>query len=172
MISGFPSGVWPPSYTGNTDDSTTRMPLAHASCDIRSKISFDFFKRHRAGLSRDVIRPGKNHYDARLQCDYVRPKLDQHLRSGLPADSAANVRFAGEKLAESRLHPHIRNGIAHKDHARFVLRQRGEGGIGLSVAVLQSLFVVCEFLFQVRDLFRKWRCVWSGLAPGKRGVGK
>ena len=50
--------------------------------------------------------------------DHVGTKADQHLRSGLSADAAVQVRLAWEELAAVLLSPAIGDGIAHEHHGR------------------------------------------------------
>ena len=50
--------------------------------------------------------------------DHVGTEADQHLRSGLSADPAIQIRLAWEELAAIQLAPTIGNGIAHEYNGR------------------------------------------------------
>ena len=124
--------------------------LAWASSDMEVRLSSIWANGHRTGVAGEIVGAGKNHHDFGLQRDHVRAKADQHLRRGLSADAAVDVRLAGEESAELGLHPHVGDGIAHEDDALLVLSGRLHGGVGVVIAgdvgpVLESLLVVGEF---------------------------
>src|SRR5579859_3876429 len=114
----------------------------------RSQIVLDLPQGHRPGVPRQLVRPRKDHHHLRLQRDYVRTKANQHLRRCLPANAAIDIRLAGKKSAELRAYPHVRDRIAHEDHALLGFRRRHNFRISLAVArqvrpIVQ--YLVCPF---------------------------
>ena len=57
-----------------------------------------------------------------MEIDHIRPEAQNHLRRGLTADAAVDIRFAGKEFAIVTA-PGIGNGIAHEDDALFARRQ-------------------------------------------------
>ena len=66
-----------------------------------------------------------------MQINYILTETDQHLRRGLSADAAVEVRLAGEIFLKL---PDVGDGIAKEDDAVLAGRGRLEGGIGVAVA--------------------------------------
>ena len=63
-------------------------------CQVR----FNVFVRDRSRIARNVVGSGKYYNGFRLKINYVLPKAHQHLRGGLPADAAIDVRLAGKRI--------------------------------------------------------------------------
>ena len=100
----------------------------------RSEIGFDFFERHGASVASDIVCTGEDDHYFGLKSDDVGAKTNEHLRSCLAADAAANVRLAGEKPAELWTNPCVGDGVAHEDDAPFVFRGRSDFYVGFAIA--------------------------------------
>ena len=59
--------------------------------------------RNRAAVAGNVIGAGKNDNHFRLQIDHILTEADQHLRSGLPADPAIDVRLTGKMIPRASI---------------------------------------------------------------------
>ena len=55
---------------------------------------------HRAGVAGDVIGAREDHNNFGLQVDHILAKTNQHLRRGLSADAAVDVRLARKIFVE------------------------------------------------------------------------
>ena len=110
------------------------MPFALASSAIDIMLPWISSLRHRAGVAGDVVRAGEDDHRLRLQVDHVRPEPNQHLRRRLAADAAADVRLAGEEVAEARLRPGVGDRVAHEDDARLAGGGCGERAIRVAIA--------------------------------------
>ena len=97
----------------------------------RRVVGFDLLQRHRSRVARNIIRPRQNYQHRRLQVDHVLAEPDKHLWRCLSANSAIDVRLAGEVLVQR---PAIGNGISKEHHALFSGSGRFELRIGIAVA--------------------------------------
>ena len=75
--------------------------------------------------------PARMTHHLGMQVDYILAKAHQHLRRGLPADAAVEVRLAGKIFFEL---PDVGDGVAEKDDAVLSGRGRLERGVGIAVA--------------------------------------
>ena len=96
-----------------------------------SIVGLDVFQAHGAGVAGNVIGAGQNDHHLGMQVNYILAEAHQHLRRGLPADAAVEVRLAGERVFEL---PDIGDGISEEDDAVLSGRGRLEGGVGVAVA--------------------------------------
>ena len=66
-----------------------------------------------------------------MKIDHILAEADQHLRRGLPADAAVDVRLAGKIFVQM---PDIGDGVAEEHDS--ILSRRGwlERGVGLTIA--------------------------------------
>ena len=117
--------------TGRTDEKTTRDVIRPRQLRQRGIVGLDVFETHGSGVSGDVVGAGQNDHHLRMQVNHILAEADQHLRRGLSADAAVQVRLAGEIVLEL---PDVGDGIAEKDDAVFAGRGRLEGGVGVTVA--------------------------------------
>ncbi len=121
----------------------------------RLEIAFDLIERHGAGVAGEVVGAGKDDDDFWLERDDIGAETDEHLRSGLAADAAVDVRLAGKEAAEFWANPGVGDGVAHEDDALFGFGGRFYRGVGVVVAgdvgpVLES-FLIGNELFLHRD---------------------
>ena len=86
---------------------------------------------HGTGVAGNVVGAGKNDDDLGMKIDHILAKANQHLRRGLPANAAIDVRLAGKIFVEM---PDVGDRVAEKDDAILSGRGRLECGIGLAVA--------------------------------------
>ncbi len=98
------------------------------------KIAFDLLDGHRAGVAGEIVGAGEDDDDFWLERDDVWAKAYEHLRSGLAADAAVDVRLAGKEAAKLGLDPGVGDGVAHEDDAFFGFGGRLDGGVGVVVA--------------------------------------
>ena len=94
-------------------------------------VGLDVFQAHGAGVSRNVVGAGQDDDNLGMQVNYILTEAHQHLRRGLPADAAVEVRLAGEIVVEL---PDVGDGISEEDDAVLAGRWRFEGGVGVAVA--------------------------------------
>ena len=136
----------------------------------RLEVLFDHGHRHGPGIARDIVGAGQDDYCGGLQVDHVGEHADQHLRSGLTADAAVDVRLAGERLIQV---PSNGDGISHEDDAL------GIGGLLLEFLVggveLAEHVPVAELIRQALRGARQTALaaraleVIHGLGPGRGG---
>src|SRR4029077_7325799 len=95
------------------------------------------------------------------------PETNQHLRRGLPADAAVDVRFARKILVEM---PHVGDGVAEADDVVPAGHRWLEGGVGGAIAGELSEVVAQRSCFGVAPLFERFLSGGSsGLLSGVRG---
>ena len=86
-----------------------------------------------------------------VESDDVLLEAEEHLLSGLAADAAVDVRFAGEeRTCAFFAAPDIGDGVSHKDNAGMVRGRRRELGVGIAIAgevgpVGELVFHLVEF---------------------------
>ena len=82
--------------------------------------------RSGAGVAGDVVRPGEEDHGGGFEGDDIGEKPDEHLRRGLAADAAIDVRFAGERFGEF---PAVGDGVAVVDDAARLGQEFGVIGV-------------------------------------------
>ena len=105
--------------------------------------------RSGAGVAGDVVRTGEEDHGGGFEVDDIGEKPDEHLRSGLAADAAIDVGFAGERFEEF---PAVGDGVSVENDA---------AGLGLEFGVIG---VIAAELIPVLEL------VGEGLGGGRQAA--
>src|SRR5512146_2146265 len=102
-------------------------PVGAGDFSHRGKVVFGVFKGHWASVAGDVVNARQNDYNLWLQIDDILMKAENHLRRGLAADAAIDIRLTRERLVEV---PAFGNRVAHEDDAILSRGRRAKLGVG------------------------------------------